>query len=68
MTKMEAEVIGIAGVFVEGGGGKPQILWNNSIRNFQNSNFFGSKGIVEWKIRSCGLLWHLTRILLQGDA
>ena len=41
--------IGVAGIF-DWGGPKPQITYNDVIRNFQKRNFLWSKNIVEWKI------------------
>ena len=49
------------------GGGKPQIACNDVIRTFRKRNFLWDKDIVEWKIRSSGLVWHLPRILLKGE-
>ena len=38
------------------GGPKPQIAWNDVIRNLQKRNFLWGKDIVEWKIWSCSPL------------
>ena len=46
-------------------GPKPKITSNDIIRNFQKRNILWGKDIAEWKIRSCGLIWHLSRILLK---
>ena len=40
----------------EGEGAKPQITCNDAIRNFERGIFCGGKDIVEWKIRSRGLV------------
>ena len=37
------------------------------IRNFRKRNFLWGKDIVEWKIKSRGLFWHLTGILLKVE-
>ena len=47
--------IGVARIF-DWGGSKPQITCYNVIRNFKRGIFCGGKDIVEWKIRSRGLL------------
>ena len=46
---------GVAKVF-DLGGPKPQITCNEVIKNFKKGIFCGSKDIVEWKIRNCGLM------------
>ena len=47
-------IIGVARIF--DWGGKPQITCNDVIRNFERETFCGGKNIVEWKIRSRGLV------------
>ena len=47
--------IGVARIF-DWGGGKPQMTSNDVIRNFDRGIFCGGKDIVEWKIRSLGLV------------
>ena len=47
--------IGVARI-IDGGGPKPQITCNKVIRNFERGIFCGGKNIVEWKIRSHGLV------------
>ena len=34
--------------------------------NFEMRNFLRDKVIVKWKIRSRGLIWHATRIFVEG--
>ena len=36
-----------------------------SSKIFEKGTFCGTK-IVEWKIRSCGVVWHLTKNFLMG--
>ena len=57
---------GVARIF-NWGGAKPKITCNDVIRNFQKRNFLWDKDIEEWKIRSCGLVWHLTESFLKGE-
>ena len=45
----EGSGIGVARIF-DWGGPKPQITYNDVIRNFQKRNFLLGKDIVEWKI------------------
>ena len=40
---------------------------NEDIRNFRKKNFLWDKDIVEWKIRSRGLVWHLTKSFLKKE-
>ena len=47
--------IGVARFF-DWGGAKPQMTCNDVIRNFESGIFCGGKDIVEWKIRSRGLV------------
>ena len=54
--------------FLIGESPKPQITCNNVIINFWRWNFLWVKDIVEWKIRSSGLVWHCTRILLKRES
>ena len=54
--------IGVARIFI-GERGKPQITCNDVIRNFERGIW--CKEIVERKIRSRGLVWQWTRILLM---
>ena len=49
------ECIGVARIF-DWGNPKPQITCNDVIRNFERGIFSGGKDIVEWKIRSRGLV------------
>ena len=47
--------IGVARIF-DWRGPKPQITCNDVIRNFEKGIFCGGEGIVEWKIKSRGLV------------
>ena len=49
------ECIGAVRIF-GWGNPKPQITCNDVIRNFERGIFSGGKDIVEWKIRSRGLV------------
>ena len=35
---------------------------------FEMRHFLRDNDIVKWKIRSRGLVWHATRILLKGES
>ena len=56
--------IDIAKIFDWEWGPKPQITCNDIITNFESGIFCGGKDIVEWNIRSLGLV--LARNLVQG--
>ena len=47
--------VGVVRIF-DWGGGKPRITCNDVIRKFPMRNFLWGKDIVEWKIRSRGLV------------
>ena len=51
--------------FLIGGGGELHAITSSNI--FEMRNFLRDKDVVEWKIRSRGLVRHATRILLQGE-
>ena len=53
-TRASIQTIGVARIF--DWGGKPQITCNDVLRNFYRGIFCGGKDIVEWKIRSPGLI------------
>ena len=36
-------------------------------QRFSKEDFLWGKDIVEWKIKSRGLVWYLNRILLKGE-
>ena len=63
---MPSPCIGVARIF-DWGGGKPKITCNEVIRNFRKRNFLWDKDIVEWKIRSRGLVWYFTESFLKGE-
>ena len=46
---------------------KFQITCNDVIRNFRKRNILLGKDIIEWKIKSRDLVWHLTKILLKEE-
>ena len=48
-TKAWDAGIGVARIF-DWGGPKPQITWNDVIRNVRKRSFLWGKGVVEWKI------------------
>ena len=48
-------------------GSKPKITCNDVIRNFRRGIFCGGKDIVEWKIRSRGLVLARNKELVQGE-
>ena len=56
-SKCHPPCIGVARIF-DWGGGKPKITCNEVIKNFRKRNFLWDKDIVQWKIRSRGLVWH----------
>ena len=58
--------IRVAKIF-DWGGSKAQILSNDVIRNFREIDFSWDKDIVDWKIRSRGLFWNITKILLKEE-
>ena len=43
------------------------MICNDVIRNFQKRNFLWDEDIAEWKIRSRGLVWHLTKSFAKGE-
>ena len=65
-SKCHPPCIGVARIF-DWGRPKPKITCNKVIRNFWKRNFLLDKDIVEWKIRSRGLVWHLTENFLKRE-
>ena len=60
-SKCHPPCIGVARIFDWGGEQtKNHLQWSHQ-------KFLWDKDIVEWKIRSPGLVWHLTKSFLKGD-
>ena len=59
--------IGVVRIFVWGRGANLKSRAMTSSEIFERGSFCWNKDAVEWKIRSRGLFWHLTRILLMGE-
>ena len=62
---MEDVIIGEPGFLV--GGEEDETTCNDIIKQFRNEKLLRDKDIVKWKIRSRGLVWQATRILLKGE-
>ena len=60
---MDDAIIGEPGFLI----GEPESHAIMSSNIFEMRHFLGDKDILKWKIRSRGLVWHATRVLLKGE-
>ena len=66
LQKSILSIIDIASIFDWEWGPKPQITCNDIITNFESGIFCGGKDIVEWNIRSLGLVLARNLEIVQG--
>ena len=61
---MDGVIIAESGFLIGRKGTKSRAMMPSN--NFEMRNFLRDKVIVKWKIRSLGLVWHATRIFVEG--
>ena len=66
-SKCHPPCIGVARIFDWGGGAKQKSHAMKSLEIFERGIFVGQTYRIEWKIRSRGLVWHLTESFLKVE-
>ena len=61
---MDRAITGEPGFLIEGA----KITCNDVFKHFEMRHFLRDNDTLKWKIRSRGLVWHSSRILLMGES